>query len=179
MRNWLIKIFYFLAGVIIGIFLFGKFKGYFNKPPEIGQTSKTIEKIIYKDSISVLFDTVYEPLKPPEIDTIAVLNDYYSKHSKIQNYSDSLVNITVKSNFEAGELWLDYIDYKITYPVSYLKPKLNSFSAGMITGLVNGKILLAPSLIYQREKISYYLGYNFQRENKGLFIGVNYKFMSW
>lgn len=147
-----------------------------------------------RDSVSVVFDTVpyYDTTRPiivaadpvplpADIDTAAVLKDYFTR----KTYRDSLqvndVRIKVDYNLLANNL------ETASWQVVNLRPtQLQYFSAKekpnrIAAGMLMGRNLVAPNLQYSYKKLQLQVGYNLVQDPAGpvWMVGLNYSFIYW
>lgn len=147
-----------------------------------------------KDSVSVVFDTVpyldttrpviiaANPVPvPADVDTAAVLKDYFTRKRLKDSLQVNDVRIKVDYNLLANNLetasW-EVVNLRPT-EVQYFsaRDKPNRIGAGILMG----RNFAAPSLQYSYKDLQLQLGYNLVQDRAGpvWFIGLQYSFLAW
>jgi hypothetical protein len=181
-----------IVGVLIGLVL-----GFLitrERPPETvvstvtvtipGDTVfKTIErtkevlrdKVVYKEIVRI--DTL-------EIDTLAILYDYYTKYAYLDVYNESECEVSISDTIYMNQIVSRLVAIKnnrekeiVTTEIKHIYPTDRMFHAGAIVGIGQTNTLI-PSVAYQDRKNNLFMvGYDINNKmfNAGMLFRVSKK----
>ena len=176
MNNKLLNI---LFGFLIALFLlgglFGGYKLYprLNPCPEIASDTlyvydtvphyipDTIPYYVVKHDSVVYHDTIFK-----DIDTAAILKDYYAEHHYYRTWKDSLLVVDLKDIISENRPIDNVFTYKILRPQTVIKNEYTSYSYSRY--ITAGMNFLLKDLSYTGIEVNYIsskwqggIGYNF------------------
>ena len=114
--------------------------------------------IVIKDTI------IYTDTIPANIDTLAILKEYYAYHYYTRNWSDENIEIALKDVLTQNNFFDSNLSYKILRPQTIINNTYttNVYSKGLYAGISTNPFSLKHSsidLLYLNNRFMYGIGY--------------------
>ena len=137
----------------------------------------TIRKTVTDTQYFSHWDTTFYRQKlPDKIDTSKVLDSYFAHHTAITGFKDSLVDISVRTNFEAGRLWVDTLRYTLTRPLLRPVQKEQNWFIGLQMGVRANDLVLSPLVSYQKKNWLIGAGIDLVGQQKAFTVSLQWGF---
>lgn len=187
-KQILTYLFVFIILLSMGFALgFGTHKYYFGKTEIIRdidtvytETNHHFEnnlKPIYITQVSdtvIIPDTIYR-----DMDTLKVIQDFFTKKLVTKHFQDSLVDILVQDTVYMNNVIFSELAYKANFKTIektiYIKPKYKDLMIGV--DLSFNKI--SPNIGFMNKRNLFFIGYDFFPDKKYLTLGYKYRFGLW
>lgn len=157
-----------IKNIVIIVLLFVSVYLFFNPKKEVEYKTITNTIMINDSNYNQIIDTLFLVDKPAFIDTLKVINDYYSKYNYKRNYEDKYINIVLNDTVHQNKIFAGDLSYTIKdFPIT------KSYKYGVGLNYIPS-IGLGYQFQYSKNRFDYSVVYYPSIKNVG--AGIVFKF---